>query len=77
MQTWNYWEQFENTGRIEDYLSYKANISQLSDLTAGCKSDYRETSADRYDRLEEPGKEYAGINTGDGNCFETVPDGRI
>lgn len=23
MQTLNYWKQFENTGRIEDYLSYR------------------------------------------------------
>lgn len=66
MQTMNYWKQFESTGKIEDYLSYKTNDSQRSVTdkgNAGCKSDY-----EGY---------YAGIHTGDRNDFETVPHGRI
>lgn len=45
MHTWNYWKEFESTGRIEDYLSYKASYSQRPDEeeVAGCKSDYQET----------------------------------
>lgn len=44
MQTQNYWQQFESTGRIEDYLSYRASYSRQSGTgSAGCKSDYRET----------------------------------
>ncbi len=45
MHTWDYWKEFENTGRIEDYLSYKANYSQRpgDEKVAGCKSDYQET----------------------------------
>lgn len=39
MQTLNYWKQFENTGKIQDYLSYK-----------GCVQD-RQTG--RGDRTED------------------------
>ena len=31
MQNLNYWKQFENTGKIEDYLSYCACVSQETD----------------------------------------------
>lgn len=45
MHTWNYWKEFESTGKIEDYLSYKASYSQRpeEEEVAGCKSDYQET----------------------------------
>ncbi|MCM1112496.1 MAG: hypothetical protein NC399_04515 [Muribaculum sp.] len=47
METSNYWKQFESTGKIEDYLSYRANDSQQSgEGLAGCKSDYRGTARD-------------------------------
>lgn len=36
MQTLNYWKQFENTGKIQDYLSYK-----------GCVQDRQEGGRDR------------------------------
>lgn len=39
MQTLNYWKQFENTGKIQDYLSYK-----------GCVQDGQ---AGRGDRTED------------------------
>lgn len=63
MQTLNYWKQFENTGKIEDYLSYKTNDSQRSIEVAGCKSDYEE--------------HYAGIRTGNRDYHETISHGRI
>ncbi len=63
MQTLNYWKQFEETGKIEDYLSYKACDSQRLLTDAGCKSDYEGS--------------YAGIHTSDGDDFETVSHGRI
>ena len=53
MQTLNYWKQFENTGKIEDYLTYIANDSQRSEgafQTAGCKSDYRDSFKNVTDR---------------------------
>ncbi len=53
MQTLNYWKQFEHTGKIEDYLTYKASDSQRSEgyyRTAGCKSDYRDSSESAADR---------------------------
>ncbi len=66
MQTLNYWKQFESTGKIEDYLSYKASDSQrpaTESGVAGCKSDYEGS--------------YAGIYSGNGNHFEAVSHGRI
>lgn len=65
MQTWNYWKQFECTGKIEDYLSYKVMDSQRSEEIAGCKSDYRGMESN------------AGDTTGHGNDFETISHGRI
>lgn len=65
MQMSNYWKEFENTGKIEDYLSYKACASRRSEGVAGCKSDYRERETD------------AGIYKCDGNDLETVSHGRI
>lgn len=59
MQTLNYWKQFENTGKIEDYLTYIANDSQRSEKrsqAAGCKSDYRDSSRAGTDR-EGAGKD--------------------
>ena len=59
MQTLNYWKQFENTGKIEDYLTYIANDSQRSEVssqTAGCKSDYRDSFTDVTDREGADGK---------------------
>lgn len=53
MQTLNYWKQFENTGKIEDYLTYKANYSQRSETdfqAAGCRSDYRDSFGIDTDR---------------------------
>lgn len=63
MQTLNYWKQFETTGKIEDYLTYKTKDSQGPREVTGCKSDYE--------------GDYAGIHTGDGNDFKTVSHGRI
>ena len=75
MQTENYWRQFECTGKIEDYLSYKAyhqsgccsedsfyheNDSRRTNGSAGCKSDYRERP------------EYAGNHRGYGDDLKTI-----
>lgn len=43
MQTWSYWKQFENTGKIEDYLSYRECDSRRLAGNAGCQSDYQES----------------------------------
>jgi hypothetical protein len=67
MQTLNYWKQFESTGKIQDYLSYKAYDSrQPEETVAGCKSDYcRQVES------------YAGIHTGDGDDFKAVSRGGV
>lgn len=77
MQTLNYWKQFENTGKIEDYLSYKADDSQRSEnVVAGCKSDYQGGMWDSAGREGMDGS-YAGIYTSDRDDFKTVSHGRI
>ncbi|MBR1700764.1 MAG: hypothetical protein IJ716_02290 [Lachnospiraceae bacterium] len=71
MRMENYWKQFENSGKIEDYLSYKSmdrdrdkeKNSRRSGGDAGCKSDYRERSG------------YAGNHRSDGNDFKTITHG--
>lgn len=60
MQMSGYWKQFENTGKIEDYLIYKANDSQRSEgsyQTAGFNSGPRDgvrSTADREGADEDP-----------------------
>lgn len=55
----NYWKQFENTGKVEDYLAYASNREEASE-TVGASTD-----------AWEGARPYAGICVGDGNCFET------
>ena len=52
-----YWEQFMTTGRIADYLSYKAESGNSKDgLGTDCC-------------LEEQ-KEQAGVRSGESDCFD-------
>ena len=67
MQTLNYWKQFENTGKIEDYLSYKRS----------CDTAYGGTLADRGEGAggnEISGRQgampYAGIHMCNRNDIE-------
>lgn len=48
MQETNYWKQFEHTGKITDYLQYKASTSEQSkaDRQKGKKSNGRESNGD-------------------------------
>ncbi|MBP3204247.1 MAG: hypothetical protein IJ147_06885 [Lachnospiraceae bacterium] len=67
MQTEQYWRQFETSGKIEDYLSYRSlyqeNDSRRIQGIAGCESDYRERA------------EHAGDHRRDGDDFKTVTHG--
>ncbi|MBR1852377.1 MAG: hypothetical protein IJ794_04245 [Lachnospiraceae bacterium] len=67
MKMENYWQQFELSGKIDDYLSYRSMYnetnSRLLQGNAGCKSDYRE-------RLEN-----AGNHRRDGDDLKTVTHG--
>ncbi len=72
MQTLNYWKQFENTGRIEDYLSYREECQGRQ----GAEKDWK-TSGHRE---QEPGTvrqertgNYAGVHTCDRNDLKTEP----
>ncbi|MBQ4537377.1 MAG: hypothetical protein II994_07135 [Lachnospiraceae bacterium] len=59
MQSINYWKQFENTGKIEDYLSYKSQVSQPGKESVVSKEE-GEASANPY----------AGIRMCDRNHIE-------
>ncbi len=61
MQTLNYWKQFESTGKIEDYLSYKSDCHSTSDLS-------REEVGDQGQQGAKP---YAGIYKCNRNHTET------
>lgn len=61
MQTLNYWKQFESTGKIEDYLSYKSGGHMSSDsVTDGA-----------YDEGQQGARPYAGIYKCNRNHTET------
>ena len=38
MQFTNYWQQFEHTGRVEDYLKYLQSAGKEEPPAAGCSS---------------------------------------
>ncbi len=61
MQTLNYWKQFESTGKVEDYLSYRRAAPGRQDLPG------RGAVQDRERTGEDP---YAGVYLGNGDCFE-------
>lgn len=59
MQTTNYWKQFESTGKIQDYLTYRTH-DNLSDAGDGKRAAERKSQ-------ENP---YAGIHMCDRNDIE-------
>ena len=57
MQFTNYWQQFEHTGRVEDYLKYLQSAEKEKPLAgAECKS---------------PLMDHAGIPVCNRNCIKT------
>ena len=70
MQLADYWQQFEHTGRVEDYLNYLQNAENgsSSDLPGTCLPDCRAEGAEPF----TPGrKDHAGIPVCNGNCIKT------
>lgn len=62
METLNYWEQFEHTGKVEDYLSYVSEIS-VSEGTA---------AIEKRGETDKAGvNPYAGIHMGNRNDIKT------
>ncbi|MBR1931173.1 MAG: hypothetical protein IJ833_06830 [Lachnospiraceae bacterium] len=63
----NYWKQFEHTGKVEDYLSYRSQTRKSEEAS----------DADAVASWEMAGKSggnpYAGIPMGDRNHIETDP----
>ncbi len=55
------WEQFERSGRIEDYLSFVSSA--------------KETGRDKTGQVRKD--DHAGIYMGHGNHIEAVPGGRV
>ena len=72
MSVINYWKQFENTGKIQDYLTYSSlkNSEKKEDESAKLSaSDEKATTAGV--------NPYAGIHMGNGNHIETDAYRRI
>ena len=46
MKSWNYWQQFAHTGRIDDYLSYASCAAQEN---VRCEEPKKEDSGVRQD----------------------------
>ena len=61
MQNLNHWMQFENTGRVEDYLAYCAGYSQ------GIHEECIENVISRNEGMNS----YAGIPMGNRNHIKT------
>lgn len=72
MQTWSYWKQFENTGRIADYLSYREECGGTEETADGAVGR-REAVTGRQERTGND----AGVYTCDRNDFETGPYGGV
>lgn len=68
MQTLNYWKQFEHTGKVEDYLSYKSYVG-MNAAKGALKP------VEGLHRMEERGRtgadSHAGIYMGNRNDIET------
>lgn len=65
MQSLNYWKQFESTGKIEDYLSYKSGGDAAIHSSMGTQTEPEQS-------LRQQGaKPYAGVRMCNGNDTET------
>ena len=62
MQNLSYWKQFESTGKVEDYLTYRCSDREPEGL---------QTSGDGKETEELGADPYAGIYKCNRNCFET------
>lgn len=74
MQNLNYWMQFENTGKVEDYLSYCAcgEMNICRDGSALTETDAAGMEVCAADREQRTGVNlYAGIPMGNGDGIET------
>ena len=79
MQFTNYWQQFEHTGRVEDYLKYLQSAGKEKPLAgAECKSPMRAVATRRWTAGRKdvqtltPGRmDHAGIPVCNGNCIKT------
>lgn len=68
MKSWNYWQQFVHTGRIDDYLSYVAQESNSAVPESGYAA-LEEYPAQAGYRYEETKKEDSGVRQDAGICM--------
>ena len=72
MQFTNYWQQFEHTGRVEDYLKYLQSAGKEKPLAgAECKSPLVDCRAEGRTDLSAGRMDHAGIPVCNGNCIKT------
>ena len=72
MQFTNYWQQFEHTGRVEDYLNYLRSTEGTDFPNACCSNTSVDCRAEGCKTLTPGRKDHAGIPVCNGNCIKTV-----
>lgn len=72
MQFTNYWQQFEHTGRVEDYLKYLQSAGKEEPPAgAECKSPLVDCRAEGVQTCPQGRMDHAGIPVCNGNCIKT------
>lgn len=72
MQFTNYWQQFEHTGRVEDYLKYLQSAGKEKPLAgAECKSPWWIAERRGVQTCPQGRMDHAGIPVCNGNCIKT------
>ncbi len=71
MQFTNYWQQFEHTGRVEDYLNYLQSAGRTELPAAGCGSTSVDCRAEGNANLSLGRTDHAGIPVCNRNCIKT------
>lgn len=71
MQFTNYWQQFEHTGRVEDYLNYLRS-TEGTDFPMRAVAAPRWTAGRKDVQTLTPGRmDHAGIPVCNRNCIKT------
>ena len=71
MQFTNYWQQFEHTGRVEDYLNYLRSTEGTDFPNACCSSTSVDCRAEGCESLTPGRADHAGIPVCNRNCIKT------
>lgn len=71
MQFTDYWQQFEHTGRVEDYLNYLQSAGKEDSPAAVCGSSSGDCRAEGAQPFTSGRMDHAGIPVCNRNCIKT------